>query len=78
MTQPTTHRRDFLTTTAALGGAIALGSGSSAKPAFAKSRNKMERLRVGAIGLRYQGSVIAHKAQMYGDVVAVCLSLIHI
>ena len=72
MTQPTTHRRDFLTTTAALGGAIALGSGGSAKPAFAKSRNKMERLRVGAIGLRYQGSVIAHKAQMYGDVVAVC------
>jgi predicted dehydrogenase len=27
---------------------------------------------VGAIGLRYQGSVIAHKAQIYGDIVAVC------
>lgn len=27
---------------------------------------------MGSIGLRYQGSVIAHKAQMYGDIVAVC------
>lgn len=27
---------------------------------------------VGAIGLRYQGSVIAHKAAMYGDIVALC------
>lgn len=32
----------------------------------------LERPGVGAIGLRYQGSVIAHKAAMYGDVVAVC------
>jgi len=29
-----------------------------------------ERLGVAGIGLRYQGSVITHKAQMYGDVVA--------
>lgn len=72
MKQPVTHRRDFLATTAAFGGALALGSGLAASPSFAKSRSKMERLRVGAIGLRYQGSVIAHKAQMYGDVVAVC------
>ena len=27
-------------------------------------------LGIGAIGLRYQGSVITHKAQLYGDVVA--------
>ncbi len=32
----------------------------------------LNRLRVGAIGLRYQGSVIAHKAQLYGDITAVC------
>ncbi len=38
----------------------------------AKPRSKSERIGVGAIGLRYQGSVIAHKAQMYGDIVAVC------
>lgn len=37
-----------------------------------KPRHKVERLGVGAIGLRYQGSVIAHKAQLYGDIVAVC------
>lgn len=37
-----------------------------------KPRFLNERLGVGAIGLRYQGSVIAHKAQMYGDIVAVC------
>lgn len=33
-----------------------------------KSAN--DRLGVGAIGLRYQGSVITHKAQLYGDIVA--------
>ncbi len=37
-----------------------------------KSRAKVERLGVGAIGLRYQGTVVAHKAQLYGDIVAVC------
>ena len=37
-----------------------------------KPRSKVERLGVGAIGLRYQGSVDTHKAAMYGDIVAVC------
>ncbi len=36
------------------------------------SRSAISRLGVGAIGLRYQGSVIAHKAQLFGDIVAVC------
>ena len=67
-----TQRREFLTAAAALGGAVATGQRLSASPAPTKSRSKMERVRVGAIGLRYQGSVIAHKAQMYGDIVAVC------
>lgn len=39
---------------------------------FAPSPSAMNRPRVGAIGLRYQGSVIAHKAQLYGDITAVC------
>ncbi|MDA8746224.1 Gfo/Idh/MocA family oxidoreductase, partial [Rubripirellula amarantea] len=39
---------------------------------LAKPRHKVERIGVGAIGLRYQGSVIANKAQLYGDIVAVC------
>ncbi len=37
-----------------------------------KPRSTLDRLGVGAIGLRYQGSVILNKAAMYGDVVAVC------
>ncbi|MFM9116857.1 MAG: Gfo/Idh/MocA family protein [Planctomycetota bacterium] len=36
------------------------------------SRLANDRPRFGAIGLRYQGSVLAHKAQLYGDIVAVC------
>jgi len=44
------------------------------QPLFAQGKPKhaVERLGVGAIGLRYQGSVIANKANMYGDIVAVC------
>lgn len=36
-----------------------------------KSRNPNERLKIGSIGMRYQGSVIADKAQEYGDIVAI-------
>jgi len=36
------------------------------------SRNRMERLAIGGIGLRYQGSVDLHIARSFGDVVAVC------
>lgn len=35
-------------------------------------RSPNERLNVGAIGLRYQGSVITEKASAYGNVVALC------
>ena len=38
----------------------------------AESKSATERIGIGAIGLRYQGSVIAHKATSYGDIVAVC------
>jgi len=37
-----------------------------------KPRDINARLGIGAIGLRYQGSVITHKAQLYGDIVALC------
>ena len=37
-----------------------------------KPRAAVERVGVGAIGLRYQGTVITEKAQQYGDIVAVC------
>ena len=68
-----TTRREFLGAAGTLGAAAALGADlSSANKAQAqeKPRRKIERLGIGAIGLRYQGSVITEKAQMYGDVVA--------
>ena len=66
------NRRQFLAATA-LGSELLLAR-RPIRRLFAqeKSRHKVERIGVGAIGLRYQGSVIAHKAQMYGDIVAVC------
>jgi myo-inositol 2-dehydrogenase / D-chiro-inositol 1-dehydrogenase len=48
------------------------GSASATESTSMKPRSKVERLGIGSIGLRYQGSVVAHKAQMYGDIVAVC------
>lgn len=37
-----------------------------------RPRSKNDRLRIGSIGMRYQGSVIADKALAYGDIVAIC------
>ncbi len=47
-------------------------SGYHTSQAPAPSRSPNQRLGVGVIGLRYQGSVIAHRAQSYADIVAVC------
>ncbi|NND96900.1 MAG: Gfo/Idh/MocA family oxidoreductase [Pirellulaceae bacterium] len=77
---PRRNRRQFLGTSAALSSAAAFGTlglgnrrhAGAAESASSKPKHKVERLGVGAIGLRYQGSVIAHKAQMFGDIVAVC------
>ena len=73
MPQSPIQRRTFLrraSSTCVLG--PGLGVWQSVSPAADKPRARSERLGVGAIGLRYQGSVITHKAQMYGDVVALC------
>lgn len=71
-TKPT--RRGFLKTSAA-----ALSAGVMTPYVFtadaeerSKPRSKNDRLRIGAIGMRYQGSVIAKKALAHGDVVAIC------
>ena len=81
MSQQKPSRRKFLTTSLCAGGLIGSGlagdgllSGGGYHTATAddQPRAKVERLGVGSIGLRYQGSVVAHKAQMYGDIVAVC------
>ena len=38
----------------------------------ARSKSANEQYGIGAIGLRYQGSVITHKAQAHGKIVALC------
>ena len=65
------NRREALTASAFAGLGLRFGvHTASAQSGF--SNSAMSRPRVGAIGLRYQGSVIAHKAQLYGDITAVC------
>lgn len=53
-------------------GTLPGGAFGSRTQAAEKAKHTVERLGVGAIGLRYQGSVIAYQAQRYGDIVAVC------
>ena len=69
----TESRRSFLKSNAALLSTAAIGTGfhqqsSAQQPSKPKSPN--QRLRVGTIGLRYQGTVITEKANQYGDIVA--------
>jgi myo-inositol 2-dehydrogenase / D-chiro-inositol 1-dehydrogenase len=71
MSMPLSSRRHFLQ--AATAGAFLIpytrtsGADQATRP---KARN--DRLRIGSIGMRYQGSVIADKAQEFGDIVAIC------
>ncbi|MBI2823102.1 MAG: Gfo/Idh/MocA family oxidoreductase [Planctomycetia bacterium] len=71
---PRRTRRSFLR---AAGGAIAsCGLAPYVAPVGAQERqrprSKNDRLRLGVIGLRYQGSVIAREALPFGDIVALC------
>ncbi|MCA8987862.1 MAG: Gfo/Idh/MocA family oxidoreductase, partial [Planctomycetaceae bacterium] len=64
-----TNRRDFLaSSTAALAAATAWPTLATADE---KPRSKVERLGIGSIGMRYQGSVITEQARKYADVVAI-------
>lgn len=67
------HRRQFLrqTTSAAAVGLAPYVFTADAE-ARQRPRAKNDRFGIGAIGMRYQGSVITEKAQPYGDVVAIC------
>ena len=66
-------RREFLASSVATGAtAFAPSLFVSATKAHDKAASPNERLRVGTIGLRYQGSVITEKAKLYGDIVALC------
>lgn len=66
-------RRNFLKTLA-VSGCLSPGYwlGEKLSAVSGKSSSKLERLGVGCIGLRYQGSVLANQASAYGDIVAVC------
>jgi len=63
-----------------LGTSLAGAAGVLAAPYFFtadaeegnRPRSKNDRFRIGAVGMRYQGTVIAQKALEYGDVVAIC------
>ncbi|MFQ5732760.1 MAG: Gfo/Idh/MocA family protein [Planctomycetaceae bacterium] len=74
MTQPThATRREFLATSSVAIGAAGLAV-TFYEPSYGdagKPRAKMERIGIGAIGMRYQGSVITQKAIAHGDVVAI-------
>ena len=67
-------RRDFLRSASVA--AVGLAGASTVGAAHGDSRSdparKNDRPRIACIGLRYQGSVIAHKAQHHGAIVAVC------
>ena len=73
MSRHVSNRREFLKTTAAgcaAGGMIPYVFSARAEEAAAPT-SKNDRLRFGAIGMRYQGTVIAKLALPYGDVVAI-------
>ncbi len=69
-----TDRRHFLSSCTA--GVLAGASLENLldQPAWADNdaNARGDRLRIGSIGMRYQGSVIAEKALPYGDIVAIC------
>ena len=81
MIGPTSTRRQFLRQAATGIGGVSVACGlptigrsqepTRTTPGGEKPRHKVERLHVGAIGMRYQGSVIAEKARLFGDIVAI-------
>jgi predicted dehydrogenase len=62
-------RRELLKLSAGVGWGIASGGAATAAGGL---RSANDELGIGAIGLRYQGTVIANQARPYGRVVAVC------
>ena len=64
------NRRQFLGQISATASSALVFGAASASSADEKPRDVNARLGIGAIGLRYQGSVITEKAAQYGNVVA--------
>lgn len=65
-----TTRRQFLQTAAAT--ALMPYTFTANAEDQTRPRSANDRARIGAIGMKYQGSVVAEKALEYGDVVAIC------
>jgi myo-inositol 2-dehydrogenase/D-chiro-inositol 1-dehydrogenase len=75
MNRSTATRRQVLaksTGALAAGAFLAPHVAAPSHAADTKPRSPTARLGIGAIGMRYQGTVITLKAQQYGDVTAVC------
>ncbi len=72
MVPQTTSRRQTLKAAAAFAALGFVPPVTFARTSTTMSRHSVERPGIGAIGLRYQGTVITEKAREYGDVVAVC------
>ncbi|EAQ82708.1 Gfo/Idh/MocA family protein [Blastopirellula marina] len=70
MTSPNIHRRDWITQVSAAASSALVFGGLSSASADEKPRDANSRIGIGAIGLRYQGSVITEKSAAHGDIVA--------
>ena len=69
---PQTRRRFLRNSAALLAGGVAIPYVFTADAEQTnRPRSKNDRFRIGAIGMRYQGTVITKKATEYGDVVAI-------
>lgn len=66
------NRRKFLQQLAVIPAASGLSNFTSSIVAAPDARSPNERWRIGAIGMRYQGSVITREAMAFGDVRAIC------
>ena len=73
MARQKTSRRHFLANSAALmtGGVAIPYVFTSDAEARSLPKSANDRLRIGSIGMRYQGTVIAEKARAHGDIVAI-------
>ena len=73
MTRRSTSRRRFLQSTSAACAAVMASPYVFTADAEDRTRprSKNDRFGIGAIGMRYQGSVITEKALVEGDVVAI-------
>lgn len=71
MRSPTISRRQLFQTGFRVVSAVAVGGVSRRGLHSAQFRSPNDRPRIGAIGMRYQGTVIARQAESFGDVVAI-------